>query len=202
MVFISVDMQYDFSRKGGPHYNPKRRSIAFVKNKLIPYLQKKNIKISEIISDYRPPRLKKSSKVNVCIPGEWGYTSEIPTYIRNGKQWIKCMNSPIWVRKNIGNAMKKPSYPYQDTKSFTKWLDETIGKPNEVGLVILFGLTTDCCVFCTCQELYFRGYNVRILKEATDTYTGHDKDRILTDFPLRNWMKNGPITFNELKRII
>ncbi len=200
IVFVCVDMQYDFSHKGGPHYRP-RKSVAFVKKKLVPFLRRKKWKCAEIISDYRQPRRKDTG--NNCRPGEWGYQSEIPTNVLKGKQWIKCMNSPIWIRKNGGNPNKKPGYPYQDTKAFTRWLNKTIGSPSQVDLVVLFGLTLDCCVFCTAQELYFRGYDVRVLKEATDTYGGTNKEKeyLLNNHPLTNWMKKGPITFNELKQL-
>ncbi len=195
---MSVDMQYDFSRKGGPHYR-SRGSVAFVKNRLLPYLRKNKVKVAEVISDYRQPRRRDTG--NNCRPGEWGYNSEIPSDMVKGKIWIKCMNSPIWVRKNGGNPNKKPGLPYQDTKAFRKWLDKTIGKPEEVDFIVLFGLTADCCVFCTAQELYFQGYNVRILKEATDVYSGSQKEktRLLTERPLTKWASQ--ITFSELTKI-
>ena len=108
------------------------------------------------------------------------------------------MNSPIWTRKNIGNPKKKAGIPYQDTKAFSNWLYETIGKPEEGKIVVLIGLTVDCCVFCTAQELKFRGYNVYILKEGVDTYWGKDKEEIINTYPLKNWAKS--ITWEELKK--
>jgi len=109
------------------------------------------------------------------------------------------MNSPIWVRKNIGKASKKPGLPYPDPMAFKKWVEKTIGKPSQVDSVILIGMTTDCCVLCTAQQLSFMGYKIRILKEATDTYSGKqsEKNHILTRRPLTNWAK--AITWKELK---
>lgn len=197
--FISVDVQQDFSAKGGKHYKI-RPAVQFIKNTLLPYLQKKKIKISEIISDYRREYNRKDN--NTCVPGTWGYSSEIPVKNKNKNVWIKCQNSPLWVAKNIGNPKKKPSAPYQDPKAFTRWLNGTIGKPEDVDIVVLVGLTLDCCVFCTAQELKFRRYKVRILKEATDTYNGtkQEKEMILKNYPLINWAK--PITWKELQKIL
>jgi len=111
------------------------------------------------------------------------------------------MNSPIWIRKNIGNPKNKPGLPYQDTKKFTRWLNTTIGKPTDVDEVILIGLTIDCCVFCTAQELKW-GYKVRILKEAVYAYSGNQKEKIqiLNNKPLRNWAKH--IMWNEFKKLV
>ena len=186
--FISIDFQNDFTSKGGIYFKP-RKSVKFVKQTLIPFLRKKDIKVAEIISDYRQP--KPRSKRNTCCPGEWGYESGIPKDIKIKDVWIKCMNSPIWVRKNIGIADKKPGMPYQDTKAFNKWLEKNIGKPEDGDEIILFGLTVDCCVLCTAQELSWRGYNVKIIDEAVDSYSGdkEEKKQIVNNYPLVNWAK-------------
>jgi nicotinamidase-related amidase len=197
--FISVDLQHDFSAKGGSHYKV-RPSVQFIKDTLLPFLQKKKMKVSEIISDYRREYNRKDN--DACIPGTWGYISELPAKNENENIWIKCQNSPIWVTKNIGNPKKKPSAPYQDPKAFTRWLNSTIGKPEDIDLVVLIGLTLDCCVLCTAQELKFRRYKVRILKEATDTYSGTktEKEMILKNYPLINWAK--PIAWKELRKFL
>ncbi len=193
---ISVDMQKEFSAIGGKHYC-EHQNVEFIKNILVPFFRKKKIKIAEIISDYRQPRpgdLDDSTK-----PGERGYISEIPKDVKLKDIWIKCMNSPIWTRKNIGNQNKKPGLPFQDPEKFTRWLNLTIGKPNKVDGVILIGLTVDCCIFCTAQELKFRGYNVKILKEGVDVYSGNKKEKeiVLEKSPLSNWAK--VISWKELK---
>ncbi len=177
-----------------------RPSVQFIKNTLLPYLEKKKIKISEIISDYRNEYNIKSN--DTCVPGTWGYTSEIPAKNKNKKIWIKCQNSPIWITKNIGNPKRKPSEPYQNPKAFTQWLRNTVGKPEYVDFVVLIGLTLDCCLFCTAQELRFRRYKVKILEEATDSYNGtkQEKKMILKNFPLKNWAKS--ITWKELQKVL
>ena len=151
-----------------------RESVGFVKETLLPTFREKGIDIVEIISDYRQPR--PGDRGDCCHPGEWGYNSQIPSDVKNSNIWIKSMNSPLWFRENIGKAKLQPGLPYQDTKNFNEWLKKVIGKAIEKE-VVLFGLTVDCCVLCLAQELSFRGYKVKILNEATDTYSGNEKDK-------------------------
>lgn len=112
------------------------------------------------------------------------------------------MNNPIWVRENIGNGNLVARLPYQDPESFNKWLLNNIGKPEKVDLVVLFGLTMDCCVLCTAQELKYRGYNVKMLYEATDPMKNDKEYKILlvTDSPLLVW--SGVIHFEELENLL
>lgn len=196
---LCVDFQKEFSAPGGKHYRP-HANVPFIKNILVPFLRQKNIKIAEIISDYRQPR--PGDRDDSTRPGEEGYISEIPEDVKLKNVWIKCMNSPIWTRKHIGDATKKPGLPYQDPKAFTQWLNSTIGKPQVIEKIILIGLTIDCCIFCTAQELKFRGYPVHILREAVDTYSGNpqEKNMILSNPPLLNWAK--VISWDALKKVL
>lgn len=196
---LSVDFQKEFSAVGGKHYRP-HRNVKFIKDTLVPYLRKNDIKIAEIISDYRQPRpgdLDDSTR-----PGEQGYESEIPDDVKLKPVWIKCMNSPIWTRKNIGDPNKKPGIPYQDPATFTNWANSQIGKPQSLDAVVLIGLTLDCCVLCTAQELTFRGYKVKILEEGVDVYSGkpEEKAMILNNYPLRNWAES--ISWQELRNLL
>lgn len=185
---MCIDFQKDFSSRKGKAYE-SRPSVDFVKEILVPFFRKHSIKIAEIISDYRAPR--PSGSTEICHPGESGFESEIPKDIKLKNIWIKSMNSPLWTRTNCGIANKKPGSPFQDSKGFSKWLSDTIGNPDEIENVILFGLTLDCCVLSTAQELCGRGYNVIILEEGVDTYSGDQKEKkwILNNVPLRNWAK-------------
>jgi len=194
--FISVDLQRDFTDEKGVGYK-KRPSVDFVKSELSPFFVEKNISINEIVSDYRAPRL--GDRGDLCYPGEWGYESIVSEEAKNPDIYVKCMNSPIWTRENIGVPDSKPGIPYQDPKRFNSWLERTIGKPQDEIGIVLFGLTVDCCVLCTAQELNFRGYNVYILEEATDTYSGglEEKKIILNNPPLTNWAKK--ISWEEIK---
>jgi len=192
---ISVDLQKDFSAEGGKHFKP-HPNVPFIKETLVPFLRENNIKLAEIVSDYRQPR--PGDRDASCKPGEIGYESEIPEDVKLKPTWIKCMNSPIWTRKNIGEQDKEPGLPYEDPVAFGEWLDKVVGKPNDVE-VVLIGLTIDCCVLCTSQELSMRGYKVYILEEGVDPYSGNqdEKEQILRGPVLNNWAK--PVTWEVLK---
>ncbi|MFW6109931.1 MAG: hypothetical protein ACOC6Q_00685 [Patescibacteria group bacterium] len=181
--FISVDLQNVFASEGGKGYTPKS-SVGFLKSKLFPYFEKKNIKINEIVSDYRQPR--PGDKGDLCHPGTWGYQSIVPEKLRRSL-WVKCMNSPIWVRENIGNEDAEPGLPYQDTAKFGKWLEKNVGDREKV-IPVVFGLTVDCCVLSTLQELNWRGYYPLLIEEGTDHRTGEkaDKQKVL-DAAIGNW---------------
>lgn len=198
--FICVDFQKDFSDEKGKWFN-HGTSVNFIKNDFIKFLNDKNIKINEIISDYRAPRPGKRGIG--CVPGTFGYESDIPDFIKNKDVWIKCMNSPIWVRNNIGDEHKQPGIPYQDPNGFNDWLNRNIGLPEDVDLIILFGLTMDCCVLCTAQELNFRGYKVKMLYEAVDSMDPTNleyKKQLSEQSPILTWTSF--ITFEELKNLI
>jgi hypothetical protein len=75
------------------------------------------------------------------------------------------MKSPEWMRNN---QCALPGMPEQNGKAFSCWLEETIGTPNINLQIVVFGLTLDCCVLYTAQQLAFRNYKVSILSEATD----------------------------------
>lgn len=180
---IAVDLQNDFTTENGKHY-VKRPSVDFLKDNIFSFLKEKKITVNEIISDYRQPR--PGDKDESCVPGTWGYESIVPRELVNA-QWIKCMNSPIWVRENIGNPDKVAGLPYQDTETFGEWLDKNIGKPDEA-TPVLFGLTIDCCVLSTLQELSWRGYYPQVIREGVDHYiaTGEAKEAVLKT-PIPNW---------------
>lgn len=192
---ISVDFQYDFADKQGLNFN-RGSSADFVKSTLIPFLKNNKIKVSEIISDYRLPRGK--SKNESCVPGTKGFDSLIPQELRKGKQWIKCMHNPIWIRKNIGKENIQLGEIYQDSEAFNSWINEHISHRK----VVLFGLTTDCCVLQTASEFYFRGYDVYVIYEATDPMNERldYKDEIMYHSTLAIYAKI--IRFSEFKEMI
>jgi nicotinamidase-related amidase len=196
---ISVDFQKEFTSSTGDCYR-RRPSVDFVKNILTPFLKERKIMITEIISDYRQPRSRGDKVKEQCVPGTDGYISEIPDEIKNKNIWVKCENSPVWIRENIGLPEKKPGLPYQDSKAFNEWLKLVVGKPNENN-IILIGLTLDCCVLCTAQELSFRGYKVKILREAVDVYSGsqEEKNNLLENRLFYNWTR--PISWEEVQNL-
>ena len=196
---ISVDFQKEFTSPKGQWYNPGQ-SVNFIKETFVPYCREFNLRIFEIVSDYRQPRPGDSG--DGCYPGTIGYESEIPTDVKSADVWIKCMNSPVWVRENIGLENTQPGLPYQDPDLFTKWLERTIGQPENINSVTLIGLTVDWCVLCTAQELRWRGYSVNILEEGTDAVGGDKeyKKQLLTRSPLLNWAT--VINWSKLKGIL
>jgi nicotinamidase-related amidase len=68
------------------------------------------------------------------------------------------------------------------------WLGQVIGYPEDVGAVVLIGLTLDCCVLCTAQELSYRAYPVSFLVEAVDPFSGDSLEKTsLLKSPASNW---------------
>jgi hypothetical protein len=142
------------------------KSVEFIKGTLLKYLKKKNLKAHEILSDYRVPRINR--KISTCNPNDDGFKSDLPDEIKANDPWIKCMHNPLWIRDNIGDPRGIIGEPYQSPEKFNTWLKNHIGLPTEKKLIVLFGLTMEVCVLSVAQELYFRGYNVAVLYEATD----------------------------------
>jgi nicotinamidase-related amidase len=192
---ISVDFQKDFSAEGGPCYRV-RPCTDFIKDVLVPHLRQRDSRVAEIVSDYRLPR--PGDEFECCVPGTVGYESEIPDDVKHPRVWVKCMNSPVWVRENGGIAGKPAGLPYPDPAAFAAWLSATVGSVEETREIVLIGLTLDCCVLCTAQELSFRGYRVKFLVEAVDTYSGSSEEKgALLKVPLANWGQ--PISWEQLR---
>ncbi len=194
MRVISVDLQRDFTTEGGPCYR-LRPCVVFIET-FVSHCRKHGIQIVEIISDYRPPR--PGAPFAHCVPGTPGYKSLLPAHVKHPQVWVKSMHSPVWVRNNGGLAGKKPGAPYPDPAGFTDWLAAVVGPPRENKPVLLIGLTLDCCVLCTAQELFFRGYRVEFLVEAVDTYSGSRQEKLsLLKVPLANWGR--PVYWQEIR---
>ncbi len=193
--FLAVDLQGDFTRPDGAFY-ANRPSVDFIHRTLVPFLRESSIRTLEIVSDYRGPR--KGDDRDICRPGEIGYESDIPVDIKVADIWIKSMNSPIWVRENIGDPDLPPGEPYPDPSAFERWLKNNAAEPENT-TIVLYGLTLDCCVLCTAQELSFRGYEVYVLEEGTDTRSGdrEEKRYLLSNPPLQFWAKS--IRWDDLK---
>lgn len=170
--FVAIDLQNEFATEGGKFYSFKP-SIKFLKHILFPYLKENGIKINEIISDYRQPRPGDSG--DGCHPGTWGYESLVPKELVKA-QWVKSMNSPIWIRDGIGDANKTPGKPHPDSEAFGKWIKENIGTP-ETTRPVLFGLTIDCCVMSAVQEFRWRGFEPIVIREAVDHASGKEEDK-------------------------
>ena len=191
--FLSVDYQYDFAGDNGIA-RVVGDSPRFIENELVPFLRTHGIGVHEIISDYRLPRGKSNNEA--CVPGTIGYQSLLPDYLRVGDVHVKCMHNPIWVRKNIGVPNSDLGKEYQDPELFDLWVAQHF--PNKSIPIVIFGETMECCVLSTAQELYFRGYDIYILYEATDPMQERQalKDVIATNSTLSIYAKT--IHFSEL----
>ena len=197
--FIAVDFQKDFTETNGLCY-VDGSSIDFVKHELTAFLLEKNIKAHEIISDYRLPRL--SRKISSCDPNTEGFVSELSDEIKYTDPWIKCMHNPLWTRDNIGLKDKEPGIPYQDPVKFDLWLKNHIGFSNDNKEIVIFGLTMEVCVLALAQELYFRGYKVNVLYEATDPMNERMKYK---DFIAKHSTLSlyaNILSFKELKKLM
>ena len=196
MNIISVDLQKDFSDEQGVHFRP-RPCVGFVRETLLPFVASRKIPVAEINSDYRPPRPHYRNLS--CVPGTAGFESEIPVALRHADVWVKSLNSPSWTRDNAGVAGSVAGTPYADPEGFTNWLHRTVGAPQVTPQIVLIGLTLDCCVLCTAQELYFRGYSVRYLAEAVDTYSGKQEEKeFLFRSSAGNWAS--PLSWHDFQK--
>lgn len=203
-TIISVDYQNDFCSEKGKYYRD-RPCHSFIQNEFIPFLKENNIKLAEILCDYRLPRAHETE--SWCVPGEWGYQSAIDEAVKLPDVWIKSMDSPEWIRENSGDPTKKPGLPYQNPYALDQWLKNTIGNPEEAGEIILIGLTFECCVLNTAIQLHNRNYKVKILKEGTDIFdlsvvaeyikSGRDYKDFLFSTSHREYAKS--IQWSELK---
>jgi len=199
--FLCVDFQNEFVHPNGIWFQHDCESIDFIRKTLTPFLKKKKIKASEIISDYRQPR--PGDLGEGCFPGTMGYESALSKDIKSSSQWIKSMSSPVWIRDNIGSPLAFAGVPYQDPKKFNAWLHKEFGEADETFEIIVFGLMLDESVFCTCQELGWRGYSVKVLTEATDVRRCKERPNVknqLISGGIMEWLKF--ISFEELKKVV
>jgi len=182
---ISVDFQRDFSAQGGRWFRP-RPCVAFLHSTIIPYLQRTGEKVAEIISDYRLPRPLENEAY--CVPGTWGFESEIPIELREQERWVKSMNSPAWSRAGAGKPVLSAGTPYPDPSGFDSWLKRVVGSSDVTPEVALIGLVLDCCVLATAAELYYRGYRVYYIIEGVDTAHGDPEEKaVLFGTALSMW---------------
>ena len=186
LPILCIDLQNDFASQGGRSF-VQGTAVGFLLNDLFPFLRERSLMVSEIISDYRQPR--PGDDRDCCRPGEWGYSSLLPSDLRKSGPWVKCMNYPIWTRDGIGDPSAVPGEPYQDPWAFGKWLTDSIGSRERIDSVVLVGLTADCCVLSTVQELRWRGYRVQVLMEGTDVRSGDqdERERFLSRPPFTFW---------------
>lgn len=193
---VAVDLQRDFGEEGGTDYRP-RPCVDFIKTTLLPFLGQRDIKLAEIISDYRSPQ--PGAEYHCCVPGTPGFESLIPSARKLKSCWIKSMTSPVWVRENGGVADAAPGLPYPDPAAFQTWVNEVLGPSDAVEAVVLIGLSLDCCLLCVAQELSFRAYRVFYLVEGVDTYSGCSKEKeMVLNSVARFWAR--ALSWEELQQ--
>lgn len=195
MHIISVDVQNEFSAPGGGLYAP-RPCIPFLTDTFVPFVRQHGYTIAEIISDYRTTA--PNAGESMCVPGQWSYESLIASDIKHPWVWVKAEPSPAWTRAGAGDAHQLPGEPYSAPDTFTAWLAATIGPPDQHNEIVLVGLMLEICVLSTLQELKYRGYEVKVLVEGVDTYSGNAEQKRLfleTLFPF--WGQS--ISWHELQ---
>ncbi|MEN8190093.1 MAG: hypothetical protein ABFS19_09625 [Thermodesulfobacteriota bacterium] len=195
---LAIDLQKEFTEPGGFCYQP-RPCVDFITETLLPYCLANGLQIAEIISDYRQPRL--TDQLSYCIPGSEGYQSIIAAGLRNGEPRVKSTHSPAWVREKSEKGDAEPGLPVPDPAGLDSWFSRLLGPPDEELRIVLIGLTLDCCILSTAQELHFRGYHVRYLVEAVDTYDGSIPAR---DFLLRTTMASWgePLSWRKFLKMV
>lgn len=172
---ISVDFQNDFVSPGGVHFQGQP-CIEFVTGTVVPFAREHGIPVAEIISDYRSPGGDDGD--NTCVPGQWGYESQIPADLKPVGSWVKASIAPTWVRDGGGVADARPGLVRPDPAGFTSWLDVTIGPPGHGGPVVIMGLMLEVCVLATLIELRLRGYPAAVLIEGVDTGDGDRRRKL------------------------
>lgn len=196
VLFLSVDLQNDFAAEGDAHYCP-RPCAPFIRDSLVPFVRERGYVIAEIISDYRASEPGKDS--SICVPGEWGYESIIPSDIKHPNVWVKSAPSPAWIREGAGNADSSPGNPYHSPEGFRGWLSETIGPPSPEQKIVVIGLVLEVCVLATLLELHHLGYRADVLFDGVDTGSGSPGQKMTlfeTLFPF--WGK--PIHWDDLAK--
>lgn len=169
LLFLAVDLQNEFCVEGGALYRP-RPCVPFINDTFLPFVRKHGYTIAEIISDYRTTAPR--TDTSMCVPGQWGYQSLIPTDLKHPCVWVKAEPSPAWTRAGAGQVEQLPGVPYPAPDAFSAWLAATVGAPTAAQDIILVGLMLEICVLSTLQELKYRGYRVKVLVEGVDTYAG------------------------------
>jgi nicotinamidase-related amidase len=192
---IAVDLQNDFCTEGGVHYHP-RPSVPFIKETFLPFVRERSYRVAEIISDYR--KTERGAKSSTCVPGQWGFESIIPSDVKHPSVWVKAAPSPAWTRAGAGQENQPPGEPYPNPDAFSAWLRRVIGAPSTQQEIILIGLVLEVCVLSTLQELKLRGYQVKVLFEGVDTYSGNVEQKQLLFETLFPFWGEG-VSWTEMK---
>jgi nicotinamidase-related amidase len=94
-----------------------------------------------------------------------------------------------------------PGQPYPAPEDFSAWLEGVIGTPATSQEIILIGLVLEVCALCTLQELKLRGYQVKVLFEGVDTYSGSVEQKQLLFGTLFPFWGQG-VSWAQMKEVI
>ena len=195
-ALVSVDFQNSYLLKGQEFYCSRPGLLSGITRNLYPLLKKYDIRVFQIMSDYRAP--SKEHKIG-CQPGTIGFMSGLDNKYCEGETFYKANISPLWQRKNIGLADSPTDEPYVDTKKFTDWINNNFDSPSETK-IILMGIGIESSMFATAKEFSQLGYDVYFLFEACDTIRHNKayKRLLFENSPLLEYV--GLITYKKLAK--
>jgi len=195
-ALVSVDFQNSYLLKGQEFYSSRPGLLSGITRHLYPLLRKYDIRVFQIMSDYRAP--SKEHKIG-CQPGTIGFMSGLDNKYCEGETFYKANISPLWQRKNIGLADCPTEEPYLDPKVFTKWVNDNFDAPSDTK-IILMGIGIESSMFATAKEFSQLGYDVYFLFEACDTIRHNKayKRLLFENSPLLEYV--GLITYKKLAK--
>lgn len=195
-AIVSVDLQNSYLLKNQEFYSSRPGLLSGIVRNLYPLLKKYDIQVHQIMSDYRAP--SKEHKVG-CQPGTIGFLSGLNNSYCTNEPFYKANISPLWQRKNIGQADMPTDEPYLDASKFKNWVEENFGSPSDIR-IILIGIGIESSMFATAKEFSIMGYDVYFLYEACDTIRHNKayKRLLFENSPLLEYV--GLMTYKKLRR--
>lgn len=195
-ALVSVDFQNSYLLKGQEFYSSRPGLLSGITRHLYPLLKKYDIRVFQIMSDYRAP--SKEHKIG-CQPGTIGFMSGLDNKYCEGETFYKANISPLWQRKNIGLADCPTDEPYLEPKKFHDWVRNNFDTPSETK-IILMGIGIESSMFATAKEFSQLGYDVYFLFEACDTIRHNKayKRLLFENSPLLEYV--GLITYKKLAK--
>ena len=195
-AIISVDFQNSYLLKDQEFYCSRPGLLSGIVRNLYPLLRKYDIQVHQIMSDYRAP--SKEHKVG-CQPGTIGFLSGLNNSYCTNEPFYKANISPLWQRKNIGQADMPTEEPYLNASKFYEWVRNNFGSPSDIK-IILMGIGIESSMFATAKEFSQMGYDVYFLYEACDTIRHNKayKKLLFENSPLLEYV--GLMTYKKLRK--
>ena len=133
-ALISVDFQNSYLLKDQEFYCSRPGLLSGIVRNLYPLLRKYDIQVHQIMSDYRAP--SKEHKVG-CQPGTIGFLSGLNNAYCTNEPFYKANISPLWQRKNIGQADMPTEEPYLNASKFYEWVRNNFGSPSDIKIILM-----------------------------------------------------------------